>query len=144
MENKKTKLSISGSPKKSFKNFESSKSKGKKTVVIDKPQGRSFNKGGFNKPTGSNFKRNSSVKTNFPPKAQPVISDFERRKLAEQRATKRLKGDSEGEKKSKIGSKKLKKDAKEFLDYVYKCREIGEQFGYFMNNEWIFDNATAI
>ena len=46
MENKKTKLSISGSPKKSFKNFESSKSKGKKTVVIDKPQGRSFNKGG--------------------------------------------------------------------------------------------------
>ena len=106
MENKKTKLSISGSPKKSFKNFESSKSKGKKTVVIDKPQGRSFNKGGFNKPTGSNFKRNSSVKTNFPPKAQPVISDFERRKLAEQRATKRLKGDSEGEKKSKIGSKK--------------------------------------
>ena len=106
MENKKTKLSISGSPKKSFKNFESSKSKGKKTVVIDKPQGRSFNKGGFNKPTGSNFKRNSSVKTNFPPKAQPVISDFERRKLAEQRATKRLKGDSEGEKKNKIGSKK--------------------------------------
>ena len=106
MENKKTKLSISGSPKKSFKNFESSKSKGKKTVVIDKPLGRSFNKGGFNKQAGSNFKRNSSVKTNFPPKAQPVISDFERRKLAEQRATKRLKGDSEGEKKSKIGSKK--------------------------------------
>ena len=54
MENKKTKLSISGSPKKSFKNFESSKSKGKKTVVIDKQQGRSFNKGGFSKPTGSN------------------------------------------------------------------------------------------
>ena len=81
MENKKTKLSISGSPKKSFKNFESSKTKGKKTVVIDKQQGRSFNKGGFNKPTGSNFKRNSSFKTNFPPKTQPVISDFERRKL---------------------------------------------------------------
>ena len=47
MENKKTKLSISGSPKKSFKNFESSKTKGKKTVVIDKQQGRSFNKGGL-------------------------------------------------------------------------------------------------
>ena len=106
MENKKTKLSISGSPKKSFKNFESSKTKGKKTVVIDKQQGRSFNKGGFSKPTGSNFKRNTPLKTNFPPKAQPVISDFERRKLAEQRATKRLKGDSESEKKNKIGSKK--------------------------------------
>ncbi len=36
MENKKTKLTISGSPKKTFKNFESSKTKGKKTVVIEK------------------------------------------------------------------------------------------------------------
>ena len=98
MENKKTKLSISGSPKKTFKNFESSKTKGKKTVVIDKNPGKSFNKGGFNKPVGSNFKRNSSPNTNFTPKTQPVISDFERRKLAEQRATKRLKGDSESEK----------------------------------------------
>ncbi len=106
MENKKTKLTISGNPKKSFKNFESSKTKGKKTVVIDKNPGKSFNKGGFKKPVGSNFKRNSSPNTNFTPKTQPVISDFERRKLAEQRATKRLKGDSESEKKSKIGSKK--------------------------------------
>ena len=106
MENKKTKLTISGNPKKSFKNFESSKTIGKKTVVIDKNTGKSFNKGGFSKPAGSNFKRNSSPKTNFIPKTQPIISDFERRKLAEQRATKRLKGDSESEKKSKIGSKK--------------------------------------
>ncbi len=106
MENKKTKLTISGSPKKSFKNFQSSKTKGKKTVVIDKNPGRSFNKGGFNKPDGSNFKRNSSSNIKFAPKTQPVVSDFERRKLAEQRATKRLKGDSESEKKSKIGSKK--------------------------------------
>ena len=36
MENKKTKLTISGNPKKSFKNFDSSKIKGNKTVVIDK------------------------------------------------------------------------------------------------------------
>ena len=36
MENKKTKLTISGSPKKPFKNFDSPKIQGKKTVVIDK------------------------------------------------------------------------------------------------------------
>ena len=106
MKNKKTKLTISGSPKKSFKNFEPSKTKGKKTVVIDKPSSRSFNKGGLNKTSGSNFKRNPSFNTKFAPKTQPVISDFERRKLAEQRATKRLKGDPDSDKKNKIGSKK--------------------------------------
>ncbi len=106
MENKKTKLTISGSPKKSFKNFEPSKTKGKKTVVIDKHSSRPFNKGSFNKTSGSNFKRNPLSNTKLAPKGQPVISDFERRKLAEQRATKRLKGDSDGERKSKIGSKK--------------------------------------
>ena len=42
------------------------------------------------------------------------------------------------------GPKKLKKDAKEYLMYVNKCKEIAIQFGYFMNNEWIFDNATAL
>ena len=36
MENKKTKLTISGTPKKSFKNFDSNKNKGNKTVVIEK------------------------------------------------------------------------------------------------------------
>ena len=42
----------------------------------------------------------------FNPKTNQSTSDFERRKLAEQRATKRLKGDVEQDKKSKIGSKK--------------------------------------
>ena len=36
MENKKTKLTISGSSKKPFKNFASSKTQGKKTVIIEK------------------------------------------------------------------------------------------------------------
>ena len=44
MENKKTKLTISGKPKKSLKNFDSSKTIGKKTVVIEKPS----KKGNFN------------------------------------------------------------------------------------------------
>ena len=38
MENKKTKLTISGGPKKSFKNIDSAKNQGKKTVIINKHQ----------------------------------------------------------------------------------------------------------
>ena len=111
MENKKTKLTISGSPKKSFKNFDSSKNQRKKTVVIDKQSKRPVGKSGFNKPTGfrstSNIsKKNFSLKPNFSPKTSTSTSDFERRKLAEQRATKRLKGDQEKDKKTKLGPKK--------------------------------------
>ena len=96
MENKKTKLTISGNPKKSFKNLGTSKNQGKKTVVIEKNLNRSTSKGNFSKPFGSrtpsNFKR--GISTNFNPntKISTSSSDFERRKLAEQRATKRLKG----------------------------------------------------
>jgi len=43
-----------------------------------------------------------------------------------------------------IGSKKMKSDAKEYKDYVEKCRMIGVQFAYFMNNEWIFDNPSVM
>ena len=112
MENKKTKLTISGNPKKSFKNFEKSKVQGKNTVVIDKQPNKPLNKSSFNKPFGlkqssSNFKRGPSLKQNFSSKGSPATSDFERRKLAEQRATKRLKADTDNkDKKSKLGTKK--------------------------------------
>ena len=43
-----------------------------------------------------------------------------------------------------LGTKKIKKDVKELRFYVGECKKIGEQFAYFMNNEWIFDNASAI
>jgi len=109
---KKTKLTISGSPKKSIKNFGSSKNYGKKTVIIEKNSNKSFNKPKSTKFTGlkpnsPNFKRNSfkpSLSSNTP--TSP--NDFERRKLAEQRATKRLKGETSQskEKKTKLGSKK--------------------------------------
>jgi len=111
MENKKTKLTISGSPKKSFKNFDSPKTKGKKTVVIDKQSTRTSNKGSFNRSTSPRttppgFKRGTSFNPNLASKTQLISSDFEKRKLAEQRATKRLKGESENDKKGKAGSKK--------------------------------------
>ena len=112
MENKKTKLTISGIPKKSFKNFDSSKVQGKKTVVIEKSTTKPTNKTSFNKSPASrsapfNHKRSSSIKPFNTPKTSTVTSDFERRKLAEQRATKRLKGEAENkDKKSKSGTKK--------------------------------------
>ncbi len=111
MENKKTKLTISGNPKKSFKNFDSKNIQGKKTVIIDKQSNRTSSKGSFKKPSGfkpsSTFKRGASLKPNFTTKNSPAVSDFERRKLAEQRATKRLKGDAENkDRKSKLNPKK--------------------------------------
>ncbi len=111
MEKKKTKLTISGSPKKSFKNFDHSKNQNKKTVVIDKQKNKPIAKGIHGKPTGfrsttSNFKKNFQLKPNFPSKTSFGASDFERRKLAEQRATKRLKSDVDKDKKSKLGPKK--------------------------------------
>ena len=67
MENKKTKLTISGKPKKIFKDFENKKSQGKNTVIIDKQT----KKGNFHKPFSS--KSSSSgfqkilFKTSFSP-----------------------------------------------------------------------------
>ena len=84
MENKKLKLTISGKPKKTFKNFEISKSQGKHSVVIEKPQNKIAKK-------SSSFKPN---KVKFSTKTQINSNDFEKRKLAEQRATKRLKDDA--------------------------------------------------
>ena len=109
MEKKKTKLTISGKIKKTINNFDTSKSQSKKTVIIDK-QLKSSGKSTGNKNSGfkqsSSFKKGISSKNNFFSKSQPITSDFERRKLAEQRATKRLKGDTENEKKTKLGTKK--------------------------------------
>ena len=112
MENKKTKLTISGNPKKSFKDFNSPKPQGKNLSSSNRGFSKSTGKGNFKKPTGagfkssSNFGKSSGFKPNFPPKTPSTLSDFERRKLAEQRATKRLKGDSDKDKKSKLDIKK--------------------------------------
>ena len=112
MENKKTKLSISSAAKKSIKNIEIAKTQGKNSVLIEKTKSSFVKKGGFRssssntrpKPT-SQFSRGAPLKSSFGSKISPVTNDFERRKLAEQRATKRLKGDSDS-KKIKLGTKK--------------------------------------
>ena len=111
---KKTKLTISGTAKKSFKNIELAKTQGKNSVVIEKQpskfpsRGGSSRPGGFKPKTTSTFNRGASVKPSFATKSSPITNDFERRKLAEQRATKRLKGDNDNKDKKtlKAGTKK--------------------------------------
>ena len=108
MENKKTKLTISGTPKKPFRSFEINKSQKKKHVIIEKQSIKTLKKNPFfkSKPS-STFNKGPSFKSSFQGKTPSGVSDFERRKLAEQRATKRLKGENEtSSKKSKITEKK--------------------------------------
>ena len=111
---KKTKLTISGSAKKSIKNIEIAKTQGKNSVVIEKQTGKLSSRGGSFRPgtnklkTTSAFNRGTPIKPSFNPKSPPITNDFEKRKLAEQRATKRLKGNSENKDKKtlKVGTKK--------------------------------------
>jgi len=111
---KKTKLTISGTAKKSFKNIELAKTQGKNSVVIEKQPSKFPSRGGSSRPgsfkpkTTSTFNRGAPVKQSFAPKSPPITNDFERRKLAEQRATKRLKGDNDNKDKKtlKAGTKK--------------------------------------
>ena len=111
---KKTKLSISGSAKKSIKNIEIAKTQGKNSIVIDKQTGKIPNRGGSFRPTStrprqtSTSNRGTTFKQPFNSKLPNITNDFEKRKLAEQRATKRLKGESENKdrKTLKVGTKK--------------------------------------
>ncbi len=111
---KKTKLTISGSAKKSIKNIEIAKTQGKNSVVIEKQTGKFSSRGGSFRSTTNKtrttqtFNRGAPLKTSFNPKSPSITNDFEKRKLAEQRATKRLKGDDENKDKKtlKAGTKK--------------------------------------
>jgi len=97
MENKKTKLTISGKPKKIEKNFEISNSYKNKQVSTGKPHNKIVKK-------GTSFRSNKPI---LPTKKLGTTGDFEKRKLAEQRATRRLKDEgSLKDKKIKLGTKK--------------------------------------
>ena len=96
MEKKKLKLSITGASKKTINSIEKAKSHSKNSVVIEKRTGKfprkpnfSNNKTNF---THKNINTSTNKKTQFS-QPQTNISDYEKRKLAEQRATKRLKGE---------------------------------------------------
>tara|TARA_Y100001970_G_scaffold288506_1_gene415991 strand:- start:1607 stop:3832 length:2226 start_codon:yes stop_codon:yes gene_type:complete len=100
---KKVKLSISGNIKKSIENIEIAKSKGKNSVLIEKktskPQNKGFIKQNFDRKNKINQKSSSGEKpfyNKFSSKNKPFSpsKDFDKRKLAEQRATKKFKEDS--------------------------------------------------
>ena len=94
MEKKKLKLSITGNTKRTFSSIEQAKSKSKNSVIIEKKSGRINRKqpnSRFNKPFNSGRSTVSPEKNNIPKEINAVKSDYEKRKLAEQRATRRLK-----------------------------------------------------
>ena len=96
MEKKKLKLSITGSSQKTFSSIEQAKSKSKNTVVIEKRSQKFKGKSQFAKPNNDNFRSGKNIapkQSNFTRPSSPPSSDFEKRKLAEQRATRRLKGE---------------------------------------------------
>ena len=105
MEKKKTKLTLSGNLKKSISNIEKAKTQGKNSVFIEKknnkyPGRRNFNNPG-SKPLSSKPKNTNFLKPKLP------SNDYEKRKLAEQRATKRLKDEPEKkDSKGKINTKR--------------------------------------
>ena len=112
MEKKKLKLSISGASKKTINSIEQAKSQSKNTVVIEKRSPRFGGKPNFSRGTKSTESkpRTSFIpkKTNFSKPPLSISSDFEKRKLAEQRATRRLKGENvqKESKSSKLGGKR--------------------------------------
>ena len=112
MEKKKLKLSISGASKKTINSIEQAKSQSKNTVVIEKRSPRFGGKPNFSRGTKSTESkpRTSFIpkKTNFSKSPLSISSDFEKRKLAEQRATRRLKGENvqKESKSSKLGGKR--------------------------------------
>ena len=113
MEKKKLKLSITGSTKKTINSIEQAKTQSKNTVVIEKKSSRFSGKPKFSRPGSVNdkFKNRSTFPSKKPSFPKPLIktnSDFEKRKLAEQRATRRLKGEvsQKDNKSNKIGGKR--------------------------------------
>ena len=116
---KKTKLTISGGiAKKSIKNIDKAKNLGKNSVIIEKQTGKFTSRGGSFKSNPSKIKNNFTSnkgtfgKPNSIPKSPPLTSDFERRKLAEQRATKRLKEENDNKNKKSIKSNTKKRELK--------------------------------
>tara|TARA_A100001011_G_scaffold242365_1_gene250359 strand:+ start:1620 stop:3836 length:2217 start_codon:yes stop_codon:yes gene_type:complete len=96
MEKKKLKLSISGNSKKTFSSIEEAKSKSKNTVVIEKKNSKFAGKSQFSRQSNNNIKTSNNISSkpnNFSQPSTQLSSDFEKRKLAEQRATRRLKGE---------------------------------------------------
>ena len=87
MENKKTKLTLSGIAKKSIENIELAKTQSKNSVVIEKKPSKFAPRGNFTRPASVRSK--PAVNTTIPPRttsspkpSSPITNDYEKRKLA--------------------------------------------------------------
>jgi translation initiation factor IF-2 len=112
MDNKKTKLTLSGIAKKSIENIELAKTQSKNSVVIEKKPSKFAPRGSFVRPASVRSKPPVSSASSFAPRttsalkpSSSITNDYEKRKLAEQRATRRLKGDA-GDKGKPDGKKR--------------------------------------
>ena len=111
MEKKKLKLSVASTSKKTISSIEQAKSKSRNSVIIERKNTRYPKKQFFQKNniSSDNIKnqvlhKNKKIYTNSNPSPS---SDFEKRKLAEQRATRRLKGEqTTKDTKGKINTKR--------------------------------------
>ena len=105
---KKTKLTITGSAKKSIRNIEIARTQGKNSTVIEKKFNKPSSRAGSFRPSTSKPKTISTFNRGPLTNSSSAATDFERRKLAEQRATKRIKGQNENKDKKtlKTGTKK--------------------------------------
>ena len=115
MSEKKTKLTLSGIAKKSIENIELAKTQSKNSVVIEKKQGKFSPRNNFTRPSGvrsksvTNSTGSFTPRTNSTPKtSSSITNDYEKRKLAEQRATRRLKGESGDKGKAVTKKRELK------------------------------------
>ncbi len=115
MEKKKLKLSITGSSQKTLSSIEQAKSKSKNTVVIEKKSSKFQSKSQFSRSSNNNFITNrnfSSKPNNLSRPVSPPTSDFEKRKLAEQRATRRLKGEAAPKENKSIKTNEKRRELK--------------------------------
>ena len=130
MEKKKLKLSITGSTKKTINSIEQAKFHSKNSVVIEKKTGKFSRKPSFQKNNRVNVKNKTnnpvlSNKSTFLPQNN-AKTDFEKRKLAEQRATRRLKGDLQ-EKDNKGKSNQKRRELKLTLSRALSDEDVGSR-----------------
>jgi len=119
MEKKKTKLTLSVNTKRSIENIELARTQGKNAVVIGKKPNKFQSKGFIGKKKGTHsFEKKDKFKPNKfstqrlrgnQVKTSSTSNDYEKRKLAEQRATKRLKQEDSKELKGKNNVKREQK-----------------------------------
>ena len=131
MEKKKLKLSITGSSRKTLSSIEQAKSQSKNAVFIERKAGRILRKPSHQKinRSNNNFKtqeKHIPTKNSFIDQRN-IKSDFDKRKLAEQRATKRLKGEPVPKDINKRKLSTSKRETKLTLSRALSEEEIGSR-----------------